>query len=267
MKLRLITYLSPGLPLAIFEALAAHIERSIPGYEVVLHSEERVSGPERGAPEPFSSGDADVGFVCAPSYVWLKEREPPPARLLGVAPVFAEERNRGKPLYFCDVVVPRDLPADSFGDLKGRVWAYNDACSLSGYHGLLARFGSSGGPTRFFGRVLQSGSHMASIQSLFDGVADAASIDSNVLGIMMNRQPSLRERLRVIESWGPYPVQPVLIRSDLDPHLEEALRTSLLETEADPLTRRSLAAFGLTHFAPVGEDDYAPERLLPPAVF
>lgn len=266
MRLRLLTYLCPGLPLALFEALAGHLERALPGYAVALSSEERVSGPEKGAHDPFTSGDADVGFMCAPSYLWLREREPPPVQLLGVAPVFGGERNGGRPVYFFDVMVPRDSPVRSFSDLQGCVWSYNDTCSLSGYRGLLARLGSLDQDTGFFGRMLRSGSHLASIGLLLDGRADAASIDSNVLGILMERRPSLRDELRVVESWGPYPVQPVVVRAGLDPNLRRALRTSLLDTGADPLTRRVLAAFGLLHFAAVGDEDYAPERLSPPTV-
>ena len=70
--------------------------------------------------------------------------EQPPAELLGVAPVFADERARGKPVYFCDVIVRRDSPARSFWDLKGGTWAYIDPCSLSGHGGLGARLSSPG---------------------------------------------------------------------------------------------------------------------------
>ena len=60
-----------------------------------------------------------MGFLCAATYLALRERERPPAELLGVAPVFADERTRGEPVYFCDVVVRRGSPAGSFWDLEG----------------------------------------------------------------------------------------------------------------------------------------------------
>jgi phosphonate transport system substrate-binding protein len=62
--------------------------------------------------------------------------------------------------------------------------------------------------------------------------------------------------MRVLESWGPYPIQPVVVRSGLDQTLKDALRESLLGTEADPRTRLELEAFGLKRFAAVGEEDY-----------
>lgn len=271
MKLRLLTYLSPGLPLALFGAVADHLRRcpELGGRGIALASEESVSGPEQGpvdrSEDPFSRGVADVGFLCAPTYLRLREREHPPAELLGVAPVFADERARGKPVYFCDVIVRRGSPARSFGDLKGSVWAYNDPCSLSGHGGLGAKLGSHETVGAFFGRTVRSGSHPVSVRLVAEGRADAASIDSNVLRILLDRNEGLRDEVRVLESWGPYPIQPVVVRTDLGPSLKSTLRRSLLKTEADPLTRSELEAFGLKRFVTVGEEDYDARRLPQPS--
>ena len=261
-ELRLLTYLSPGLPLALFGVVADHLRRcpDLSGRRIALDSEERASGPTRalvnGSEDPFSRGDADVAFLCAPTYLRLREREWPPAELLGVAPVFADERTHGNPVYFCDVIVSRASSARSFWELKGGTWAYNDPCSLSGHGGLAAKLGSPEKAGRFFGRTIRSGSHPASVRLVADGRADVASIDSNVLSILLEQTPSLGEEVRVLESWGPYPLQPVVVRSDLDPALKVALRESLLRTEDDPLTQPKLEAFGLKRFVAVGEEDY-----------
>lgn len=269
-ELRLLTYLSPGLPLALFDAVADYLRRcpDLNGLEISLASEERISGPERGSvaryEDPFSRREADVGFLCAPTYLRLRERERPPAELLGVAPVFADERARGRPVYFCDVIVRRDSSAWTFGDLKGGTWAYNDPCSLSGYGGLAERLGSPERAGSYFGRTLQSGAHPASVRLVAEGEVDAASIDSNVLRILLERSPTIQGRVRVLESWGPYPIQPVVVRTGLDPKLKVALRESLLRTETDPRTRLELEAFGLKRFVAVGEEDYNGGRFLRP---
>jgi phosphonate transport system substrate-binding protein len=269
--LRLLTYLSPGLPLALFAAVADHLRRcpDLGGRGIALASEERVSGPEQGlvdrSEDPFSRGEADVGFLCAPTYLGLREREHPPAELLGVAPVFADERACGKPVYFCDVIVNRGSSVRSFRDLKGGTWAYNDPCSLSGHGALAARLGSGATAGKFFGQMIRSGSHPASVRLVADGGADAASIDSNVLAILLGRTPGLRDKVRILESWGPYPIQPVVVRTGLDSALKGALRESLLRTEADPLTRPALEAFGLKRFAAIGAEDYDAGRLPQPS--
>jgi phosphonate transport system substrate-binding protein len=267
MELRLLTYLSPGLPLALFGAVADHLRRSpeLGRRGIALASEERVSGPEQSSEDPFSRGEADVGFLCAPTYLRLREREHPPAELLGVAPVFVDERARGKPVYFCDVILRRSSLARSFWDLKGGAWAYNDPCSLSGHGGLKARLGSPEAIGTFFGQTIRSGSHPASVRLVADGGADVASIDSNVLKILLDHTSALREEIRVLESWGPYPIQPVVVRTDLDPALKVALRESLLKAQDDPLTRLELEAFGLKRFVAVDEEDYDTGRLPQPS--
>jgi phosphonate transport system substrate-binding protein len=248
-ELRFVTYLSPGLPQALFEALVDHVRRTLGCERTPLRVEARVSGPEKGRGDPFSQDEAEVGFMCAPSFVWLRELRPPPVELLGVAPVFDDARASGRPVYFCDVVVRRDAPIRSFAGLRGRSWAYNDRCSLSGYYSLLNKLAEVGADEGFFGRVFCSGSHLNSIDLVARGEADAAAIDSNVLNIRLRETPDLRGRLRVIESWGPYPIQPVVVRSALHPELKEGLRASFLKVDA-------LSGFGLERFVPVTDEDY-----------
>lgn len=258
-EIRLVTYLSPSIPQAVFEALADHVRRATGYGRVSLRLETHASGPEKGEERLFSSGRADVGFMCAPSFVWLRELRPRPVELLGVAPVFEDERNLGKPDYFCDVVVRSDRPFRSFADLRGGAWLYNDACSLSGYFSLLEKLAESGADEAFFDTVSCSGSHLNSIEAILNGDADAAAIDSNVLRIRLQEVPGLREKLRVIESWGPFPVQPVVVRSTLHPDLKRRLRQAFLSTENDEGTRRILGHYGLRRFVAVGERDYSLE--------
>lgn len=253
------TYLSPGIPRAFFEAVVEHLRRPL-GQRASLSVEPWVSGPMRGAWDPFSKGEADVGFMCAPSFFWLREPECPPVELLGAAPVFEDERAAGRPVYFSEVVVRRDSPARSFLDLRGSSWAYNDPCSLSGFLNMLKKLAEMGEDGEFFRRVCCSGSHLNSMGLISRGEMDAAAIDSNVLRIKLQSSPELGERLRVIESWGPFPIQPVVIRSGLHPELKERLRAILLSIGADPHVSPTLAGFGLERFAPVNYEHYAPEE-------
>ncbi len=248
--------------MALFEAVVDHVQRRL-GYDTSLQAETSISGPERGAEDPFSKGNADVGFVCSPSYTWLRELRPPPAELLGVAPVFRDERNGGRPVYFCDVIARRDAPVRTFADLRGGSWAYNDHCSLSGYHGLLKKLTEVGTDEGFFGRLVHSGSHLRSIEMILSGEVDAASIDSNVLNIQLRAMPQLRRVLRGIESWGPFPVQPVIVRSTLDTELKDTLREVLLTADSDARARSVLVEYGLERFDHVDHEHYRPEQRAP----
>jgi ABC-type phosphate/phosphonate transport system substrate-binding protein len=61
----------------------------------------------------------------------------------------------------------------------------------------------------------------------------------------------------VIESWGPYPVQPVVVSSALHPKPKQRLRAAFLSTEQNQRTRRTLKQFGLSRFVTVGQEDYS----------
>jgi phosphonate transport system substrate-binding protein len=256
-EIRFVTYLSPSIPRALFEALADHLRRSFGRELVSLRVETRVSGPRKGH-ECSSFGDeVDVAFMCAPSFVWLHGLRPPAAELLGVAPVFDDERNSGRPVYFCGVVVRDDAPVQTFSDLQGSSWAYNDVCSLSGYYGLLNKLAESGTDESFFGNVSCSGSHLNSIEAVHRGEVDSAAIDSNVLRIRLREAPALRQKLRVIECSGPYPIQPVVASSRLHPELKDQLRAVFFTTNEDEGTRRVLRRFGLSRFIAVSQEDYS----------
>lgn len=165
---------------------------------VSLRVETRISGPRRGDESFCQADEADVAFMCSPSFHWLQELRPPPVELLGVAPMFDDDRSLGRPVYFCDVVVRREGPIQSFAGLEGGSWAYNDAASLSGSYCLLKKLAESDADEGFFDTVSCSGWHLDSIEAVLQGEADAAAIDSNVLKMRLREAPALSERLRVI---------------------------------------------------------------------
>ena len=73
----------------------------------------------RGAHDPFSRREADVGFMCAPSFFWFRELEDPPVELIPAAPV-SEDRRCGATVYFSEVIVCRESPVRSFLGLRDR---------------------------------------------------------------------------------------------------------------------------------------------------
>jgi len=252
-ELRFITYLAPGIPRELY-ALAAAVAGERLGLETSLEVDDLRSGPLRGADDPFSSGRADVGFMCAPAYIWLRERRPAPVELVPAAPVHADPRNEGAPVYYSDVVVPASSPARSFVDLRGATFGLNDPCSLSGYYNVLKRLAELGEAEGFFGRLELTGGHLRSLERVAAGALDGAAIDSNVLRLAVRRQPELGRRLRVVESWGPFPVQPVVIRTGLPIRIRDGLGAALLDLGR--ARTDALSALGVLGFAPVAPADY-----------
>ena len=253
--IRLLSYLSPSIPAGLFELVAAEI-RARTGGEVALDFETSVSGPTPET-DPFAQGRADVAFVCGPSYPLLRAAGRD-VGIIGAAPVFADPRNAGRPVYFSDLIVRRDLAARSFPQLRRSVWVYNDRQSLSGWHRMLSRLEALGlpEPETFFSRVVPSGSHVASIDLVARGDADVSAVDSNALLLARRRDAALDSRLRVLESWGPSPVQPLIARKGLPAGLRAQIERTLLEMADSPATALRLQQFGVLRFAAVSPADY-----------
>lgn len=205
--------------------------------------------------DQFAANQADVGFICGLPYVQLADQRPPTVKLLA-APVLQGERYQDRPIYFSDVIVRRDSPFQTFADLRGRSWSYNDPESHSGYNLTrywLAKLGETG---RYFGRVVQAGFHQKSIGMVCAGEIDASSIDSQVLAVEMRDHPELDEQLRIIEIFGPSPIQPVVAARHVSDSLAADVCGVLLAMADDPAARIALDHGFVKRFAAVSDADY-----------
>ena len=183
----------------------------------------------------LAAGNIDAAFVCSPPLIWLGDAVEAIA-----APVLVDARFGGLPLYCSDVVVRRDSPFESLNDLRGARWAYNEPSSWSGYWVVLAKVGD----WSYFGEVVAAGFHAHALRMVVSGEVDGAAIDCHVLAVELRDHPELGERLRIVESLGPAPIQPVVVRSTLNPRLKVELRERILALSGPRIER-----FYVDHFA------------------
>src|SRR5262245_7628150 len=162
----------------------------------------------------LDAGQIDVGWICGWPYVRKMRRQPPNLELLA-APVPAGERYGGRPIYFSDVLVGRDSPYQTFADLRGAVWGYNEPGSQSGYNVSRYHLALRGETWDFFGRVIRTGSHQNSLRALVAGRLQATAIDSTVLETEFELQPGLRDQVRIIDVMGPSPIPPWVVQTRL----------------------------------------------------
>lgn len=250
--LRAVTFLAPGIPHAFFDAVMRSLASSL-RCDVALASETRHSGPMRREDDPFRQGRADLGFVCSPSFAWLRDQSEPSIELLPAGFVFRDPRHRGEPVYYSEAVVRADSTVRQLADLEHRTWGFNDPSSLSGYHAPLERLAEAGLGRDYFGEWVRTGSHNASLAAILAGEIDGAAIDSIALAHWGRVHPELRRRVRVVESWGPFPIQPVVVRSALEESRKQAITDALLGIDAG---REGLAAFGFDGCVPVEDSFY-----------
>jgi phosphonate transport system substrate-binding protein len=149
------------------------------------------------------------------------------------APVLTDPRFGGEPLYSSEVVVARDSRFGSLADLAGARWAVNEPSSWSGYWVTLARVVE----WSYFGQVVAAGFHQRALRMVAEGVVDGSAIDCQVLAVELRERPELAERIRVVESLGPSPIQPVVVRSTLDQETKAELRDRLLALRGEVMER------------------------------
>jgi phosphonate transport system substrate-binding protein len=209
--------------------------------------------------QQFDAGAIHVCWFCGLPYVWRADQPNPPIDLLA-APVMAAPRYQGRPVYFSDVVVRADSPWQSFAELRGQRWAYNEPGSQSGYNITRYHLATLGATRGFFGKVIASGAHQRSLELLWSGEIDATAIDSTVLELAYERDPTPASAVRVIATLGPSPIPPWVIRREVPARLRGAIRTVLLEMHADPAGQAILRRGQMLGFAAVADQDYDPIR-------
>jgi phosphonate transport system substrate-binding protein len=243
--LRFATFLAPNM-VPVYRLLAERIGRRL-GRPVEL-----VVGRSF---DQFEAGAADLGVICGLPYVWLAARRPPPVEPLA-APVLAGARYGGRPVYYSDVIVGLDSPITRLEELEGRSWAYNEPASHSGHTVTLHSLVAMGARPGFLGPVIEAGFHQRAIRLVHNGSVDAAAIDSQVLAIELRDHPRLADGLRVVGTFGPSPIQPVVAASRLPAPLKHEVRELLITLADDPAARPVLDYGLIDRFDPIGDAAY-----------
>jgi phosphonate transport system substrate-binding protein len=242
--LRFATFLAPNMA-PVYRYLAGRIgERLGRPVELVVGS----------SFDQFERGEADLGVICGLPYVWLADRRPAPVQPLA-APVLAGDRYGGRPVYYSDVIVRPGSPITCLEELRGCSWAYNEPASHSGHTVALYGLVRMGARPGFFARVVEAGYHQRAIRLVHAGAVDAAGIDSQVLAVELRDHPHL-QGLRVIGSFGPSTIQPVVAASRLPDRLKDQIRELLVALGADPSARPMLDHGLIDRFVPVGDAAY-----------
>ena len=242
--LRLVTYLAPNL-FWFYEFVSRHLGKKL-RYPTELSV---------GSDYAQLRDRADLAFICGLPYVEHTLLGVPRFEPL-VAPVLTGERYRGKPVYFSDVIVRRESSLLSFADLRGRSWVYNEPHSQSGYGITRYCLVQKGETAGYFSRVIEAGYHERAIRMVCSGEADASAIDSHVLAVAMCDDPALAGRLRIIDTFGPSPIQPVVAGDHLSKSLRRDVKKVLLEMSEDGTVKPQLSRALVERFEPVSDATY-----------
>lgn len=186
------------------------------------------------------TGALDAAWICG--YPWVVNR----AFLQGVSiPLY-----RGEPWYQSYLIVPRsDLRTERFAQLAGRVYAFSDPDSNSGYLVPRAAIAATGAdPDRHFRRTFFTWGHRNVVSCVAEGLSHGGSVDGYVWDTLQQLRPELTSRTRIAWRSERHGFPPVVARSGLAPDAVGQLKQALAGMRESEGGRRLLAELNLSAF-------------------
>jgi ABC-type phosphate/phosphonate transport system substrate-binding protein len=151
-------------------------------------------------------------------------------------------------------------PRTSLAAFRGGVAAINAPDSNSGMNLFRATIASIAERRAFFGAVVTTGSHRASLEAVAGGRADLAAIDCVSFALMKRLRPGLVESVMVIAESPLSPGLPFIMSAHLAEAMLVSAREALFDVLADPNLADARAALGLKGARVTTPADY--ERIL-----
>lgn len=187
----------------------------------------------------------DVAWVCGGPYVRNRRY----MRLVAV-PEF-----EGRPLYRSYLIVPSgDTTTRSILDLRGRVFAFSDPDSNSGYlYPNYRLYLLRERADAFFGKTFFAWAHRKVVEAVAAGVADGGAVDGYVWETLARLQPQLTAGTRVIERSPEFGFPPIVARASLSRQTVAEVRDVLMSMAKGRQGRELLRALNLTGFV-AGDD-------------
>jgi phosphate/phosphite/phosphonate ABC transporter binding protein len=186
------------------------------------------------------SGQLEAAWICG--YPYVKYRD-------SLELVAVPEWN-GKPLYQSYLIVGANRKAEKFLDLKGDIHAFSDPDSNSGY--LVTRtlmFELGFDPETFFRKTLFTYGHRNVVRAVASDLAQSGSVDGYVWEVMLEREPELVNKTRVLRKSELLGFPPVATSRTLaSSSAIAALRSALLTMRDKKKGQKVLHELGLTGF-------------------
>ncbi len=185
-------------------------------------------------------GKIDFAWLCG--YPYVRHRHE--FRLVAV-PLW-----RGQPLYQSYLIVSSDdKNTQTIADLRGKVFAYSDPDSNSGYlypQYALTMLGEK--PSSFFSRTFFTWAHRKVVEAVGVGLADGGAVDGYVWDTLAEVRPDLTAATRIIDRSPLLGYPPFVARSDIPAKELEQFRQVLLGMADDPQGSELLGRLRLDGF-------------------
>ena len=191
--------------------------------------------------EQLASGQLDAAWICGYPFI----RHQAHLRLLAV-PLY-----RGVPLYESYLIRrPSDPHIQGWPDLSGKVFAYSDPLSNSGWLVAQGELAAAGLGAQSLKRAFFAHGHRHVAEAVASGLADAGSIDGYVWETMKAQKMAAALQTEVIWRSRPHAFPPIVAPAGSSAAGLGALARTLQAMPNDAVGRELLKALNLDGFVP-----------------
>jgi phosphonate transport system substrate-binding protein len=194
----------------------------------------------------FSNGEMDICLTGAFMYVLARQET-------DIRPM-VRRKKFGTPFYHSLVIVRKDTGIMSIENLKGKIFAFTDKESTTGYLLPVAMMRQRGilDLEKYFSEVIYTGNHDSVLLAVHTRSADGAAMSSTR---WRPENPKVSD-LRIIWKSDPILLGPFSVRGGLDRELTEKIKEAFLKIGKTPETADLSAHIQIEGFEEAKDSDY-----------
>ena len=215
----------------------------------------------QGVPEALTWPDDYQGHWRSPGLLFSQTCGYPYVNVLGpavrlVATPSYDATGCDGPRYGAHVIVREDARANSVADLRGCRLAVNGTGSYSGYHVWRTVLPAGEDPPSFFGEIVATGAHRASIRAVAAGEADGCAVDCVSHALLGDHAPEELRGTRILTTSPTSPGLPFVTGAATSAEDFGKLRDGLQAALADPSLAAARKELRLTGAEVLSDEDY-----------
>ncbi len=190
--------------------------------------------------ERLANGTIDIAWIGSVNYVKAKKKIPS-LRYIATYCERSDAQNKIIPYYQGYIISKKSLGIDSVSGLKGRMFAYVDKDSTSGYaypRMMLQEAGIDG--STFFKKVFFLKKHDRVIEALVSGSIDGGAVSD---GTYYNAVEKYGNLFTILEKSKPIPLDAVVATSRIPESTVQKIREALLKVGEDHKVNNSIKKY------------------------
>lgn len=197
----------------------------------------------------LDSGGVEFAWICG--YPYVQTRKPESLRLMTV-PIY-----RGSPSYYSYIIVHHRSPYKRFSDLNGKVFAFSDPDSNSGFLYPISVMTKNGDkPEAFFRETFFTFNHAETVQAIAEQVADGGAVDSYIWEYLAAFKPEVTAKTRIIKRSPKFGFPPIVSRLGVAETTVELMKDTLEDMDQDATGKALLAKLKLDGFGNYSDSLY-----------